>query len=180
MFCPKCGQSNPNNGKFCRSCGTDLGNVSTALSNPQQPVQRLVNHKGRPISIEGAVTKVFSGLAFLAVAIALGFSIGKGWWFWMLIPAFGSLGSGIAQYLQIRRAEKGLPVYSASAQPELPSPQSQAFTPAGSALPPPQAGFASADSRYKTGDLVPPSVTDNTTRHLEMDSEGKTMALPKE
>ena len=35
-------------------------------------------------------------------------------------------------------------------------------------------------SIYDTGDLVaPPSVTEDTTRHLEMDSEGKTMTLPK-
>ena len=181
MFCPKCGQSNPDNGKFCRSCGTDLGNVSSALSNPPpQQQQRLVNHKGRPIHIEGAVTKIFTGLAFLAVAIALAFSIGRGWWFWMLIPAFGSLGTGIAQYMQIRRAEKGLPVYNPAAPAELPSQQGQAFTPAGSALPPQQTDFVSTESRYKTGDLVPPSVTDNTTRHLEMESEGKTMTLPKQ
>ena len=32
MFCPKCGIQNPDAGKFCRSCGTDLGNVSDALS----------------------------------------------------------------------------------------------------------------------------------------------------
>ncbi|MGI8670151.1 MAG: zinc-ribbon domain-containing protein, partial [Aridibacter sp.] len=23
MFCPKCGTQNPENGKFCRKCGTD-------------------------------------------------------------------------------------------------------------------------------------------------------------
>ncbi|MEO6587821.1 MAG: hypothetical protein ABIP06_00715, partial [Pyrinomonadaceae bacterium] len=35
-------------------------------------------------------------------------------------------------------------------------------------------------SIYDTGDLqIPPSVTDHTTRHLEIDKEGKTMTLPK-
>ena len=49
-----------------------------------------------------------------------------------------------------------------------------------SALPPPQAEFVPApESRYKTGDLVPPSVTEATTRHLDLDSEGQTMTLPK-
>jgi len=46
-------------------------------------------------------------------------------------------------------------------------------------LPPPQTQWVAPESKYKTGDLVPPSVTDNTTRHLEMDSEGQTMTLPK-
>jgi len=48
-------------------------------------------------------------------------------------------------------------------------------------LPPAQQQFVApmAESRYKTGDLVPPSVTDDTTRQLQMDQEGQTMALPK-
>jgi len=92
----------------------------------------------------------------------------------MLIPAFGSLGSGVAQYMQIRRAEKNLPVYS-------PVVDEKAFgTSPNNALPPQQTQWVSPESKYKTGDLVPPSVTDNTTRHLEMDSEGKTMTLPKD
>lgn len=170
MFCPKCGQQNPETGKFCRSCGTDLGNVTSALAAPR--TQQLVNSKGRPINWEGAITKLFSGLAFLVVSIALAFTIGKGWWFWMLIPAFMSLGSGVAQIIQLKKAEKNMPVYSPFvAADSLPPAQNPS-------LPPPQTQFVSSESQYKTGDLVPPSVTDNTTRHLEMDSESKTMALP--
>jgi len=174
MFCPKCGQQNPETGKFCRSCGTDLGNISHALSSPAQlKPQQILNHKGKPISYESAIAKIFSGMAFIAVAIALAFTIGKGWWFWMLIPAFGSLGSGIAQWLQIRNAQKGQPAFSpVSPTLDRPSDNSQ--------LPPAQQQWAPSESRYKTGDLVPPSVTDSTTRHLELDPEGKTMTLPKE
>src|SRR6478735_5526259 len=168
MFCPKCGQQNPETGKFCRSCGTDLGNISQALSSPAAvKAQQLLNHKGKPISYESAIAKIFSGLAFVAVAIALSFTIGKGWWFWMLIPAFGSLGSGVAQWLQIRNAQKHqLLANPAAATPAFdradPNPQ----------LSPAQQQWTSAGSPYKTGDLVPPSVTDSTTRHLELDSEG--------
>jgi len=176
MFCPKCGGQNPEEGKFCRSCGTDLGNVSSALSRDPASVspQRLLNSKGKPFSYESAITKMFSGVAFFAVAIALAFSIGKGWWFWLLIPAFTSLGAGIAQYIQIRRAEKGQVVYTPGITASLAAESPK------SGLPPQQATWVAPESRYKTGDLVPPSVTDNTTRHLEMDSEGKTMTLPKQ
>lgn len=173
MFCPKCGQQNPDNGKFCRSCGTDLGNVSGALA-AQPPMQQLLNRKGKPIHWEGAITKFFTGLAFLIISIILAFSnTGHGWWYWLLIPAFGSIGSAVAQYYQLKRSEKGLPVYSPVAPPkELDSVPNDS-------LPPQQTQWASPESKYKTGDLVPSSVTDNTTRHLEMDSEGKTMTLPK-
>jgi hypothetical protein len=175
MFCPKCGGQNPDNGKFCRSCGTDLGNVSSALAAPpQNQAQRLVNHKGKPIHWEGAIAKLFTGLAFLAVAIALAFSgTGRGWWFWMLIPAFGSLGTGVAQYMQLRRAEKGQMLYQSSLTPPLDNPA------ANRALSPQQQQWAAPESRYKTGDLVPPSVAEGTTRHLEIDKEGQTMALPE-
>src|SRR6476660_6706456 len=113
MFCPKCGQQNPETGKFCRGCGTDLGNVVNAMTGslPQQP--QLLDHKGKPVSWDRAIVKFFSGVAFIVVAFALFFT-GKGnnWWFWMLIPGFMGLGAGFAQYVQLRKAERGMPVYS--------------------------------------------------------------------
>lgn len=176
MFCPKCGQQNPENGKFCRGCGTDLGNVTNALSAP--PVsQSLVDKKGKPVSWEGAITKFATGFAFLAIAIVLGVTNmagGRVWWFWMLIPAFTMIGSGVAQYVQLKKAEKGLlPQTPIESKPNLTAGPN-------TALPPAQTSWVTPESRYKTGDLVPPSVTDGTTRHLEMDSEGKTMTLPKQ
>jgi uncharacterized membrane protein YvbJ len=72
MFCPKCGIQNPETGKFCRSCGTDLGNVSDALSGKLPAAQPLIGRKGRPITLESAITKFFMGIAFLVISIALG------------------------------------------------------------------------------------------------------------
>jgi hypothetical protein len=173
MFCPKCGTQNPENGKFCRSCGTDLGNVSDALTgNLSRPVQ-IMDRKGRPISYERAIVKMFTGLAFVVVVIALAFTQrGYPWWFWMLIPGFTSLGAGVAQYVQLRKMEKGNS-FTSTIQPTFMPPVSN------QSLPPTQTEYVSPESRYKTGDLVPPSVTDSTTRHLELDSEGRTMTLPK-
>ena len=174
MFCPKCGIQNPETGKFCRSCGTDLGNVSDALSGKLPAAQSLVNHKGKPISLESAITKFFMGVAFLAISIVLGVSgRGTGWWFWMLIPALMFIGSGIAQYLQLKNAGRSGARFAPTDQNAI---SGAANNPA---LPPTQTNYVSAESTYKTGDLVPPSVTDTTTKHLEMNSEGETMTLPK-
>jgi hypothetical protein len=183
MFCQKCGTKNPDNGKFCRSCGTDLVTVSDVektsnqrfgMMEPIQPMT-LTSRRGRPINLESALGKLFMGLAFMVVAIILGFT-GKasGWWYWMLIPAFGMLGSGIAQYIQI----KNNPQQSLSPAPQN-FPDRVSAGSQNTALPPAQTEYVSPDSRYKTGDLVPPSVAENTTRHLELDKEGKTMTLPK-
>ena len=175
MFCPKCGQSNPETGKFCRSCGTDLGNVSEALSGKlPRDKSCAFNSKGKPISYESAATKFFMGVAFVVIAVVLGISgRGGGWWFWMLIPALMFVGSGAAQFIQIRKFEQGRASFSAE------STTAVAAAPSNTGLPPPQTNFVTPESRYKTGDLVPPSVTDGTTRHLELDSEGQTMTLPK-
>jgi len=174
MFCPKCGNQNPETGKFCRSCGTDLGNVSNALAGRPTEQRRMVNHKGKPISLESAITKFFMGIAFLGIAIILGITeAGKGWWFWMLIPALMFVGSGIAQYLQLKSAGQSGAAFASTDRNEI-----SGGAPA-NALPPTQNEYVAAESRYKTGDLVPPSVTDNTTRHLEMESEDKTQTLPR-
>ncbi|HEV7700258.1 MAG TPA: zinc-ribbon domain-containing protein [Pyrinomonadaceae bacterium] len=179
MFCPKCGTQNPDEGVFCRSCGIRLSNATAPLgSTPTMQVERLVNRKGKPISYESAIAKICSGLAFIIIACILGYTGaagGRGWWFWMLIPGFGSLGTGIAHWLTIRNAVKpGTPMVDSVYR------ENSISGGSGAGLPPAQQQWAAADSSYKTGDLVPPSVTDNTTRHLELDKEGRTMTLPKQ
>ena len=134
--------------------------------------------KNESVNWETAVSKIFTGLAFLIVAAILGVTGVAGarvWWFWMLIPAFGALGSGFAQYIQLKKMEKReLNLAAPHQQPAFPT------APQNSALPPTQTEYVAPDSRYKTGDLVPPSVTEHTTRHLQMNSEGETISLPKQ
>ena len=171
MFCPKCGIKNPDDGKFCRSCGTDLGNVSDVLSGKLQITKGCTNSKGKPISLESSLTKLFMGVAFLAVSIVLGVSgMGRGWWFWMLIPALMFIGGGIAQFIQVRSVSRASGGFSTIDQNVI-----SGAMPNVGALPPTQTNCVAPESRNRTGDLLPPSVPDGTTRHLEMNAEGEKM-----
>jgi hypothetical protein len=143
--------------------------------------QNLRDRIGKQLNWDGAITKIFTGLAFLIVSIILGvtgMAGGKAWWFWLLIPAFGSLGSGIAQYVQLKKYEGQNVNFAPPEQASMPA------APENSALPPSQADYVAPpkQSIYDTGDLAPApsSVTESTTRHLQMDTEGETMTLPKQ
>jgi ribosomal protein L40E len=107
MFCPKCGTENPESGKFCRSCGIDLGNVSAVVSGKltAQPMQYL-DHRGRIRSNDpnhiysSAIRSLVMGIGFLAIAIVLlttNAANGQKWWWAMLFPAFSMLATGASQ-----------------------------------------------------------------------------------
>ena len=148
MFCTKCATQNLDGASFCRSCGANISLVPQALTGQ---ITRPSEEKGltndeqcaipgrrRELTLDHSFKNVAIGIAFLIIAIALSRSIGAGWWFWMLIPAFSLLGTGIAQYVRIREREN-------RSTPSLPAPPSR-----------------------PTEQLRPPapSVTEGTTRHL--------------
>ena len=192
MFCPKCGTQNPETGKFCRSCGTDLGNVSAALSgnlpaNMSDAGVAHIHHEARrrqdPNEVFGdGVRNIILGVGFLIVSMALlltNVAGGRAWWWAMLFPAFGMLASGISSYLKYQRMEKrqGASLNQNQTTNLFNQPPSNA------ALPPTQADYVRPQQKsvYDTGELYqkPPSVTEPTTRHLEINNEGETMTLPK-
>lgn len=161
MFCPKCATQNLEGASFCRSCGANISLIPHALSGQlpqakedeeQYTGRRGRRRHGREPSLDHACKNVFMGIAFLLVSIALAFSrMGYGWWFWMLIPAFSLMGSGVAQYIRLKEREK------------------QSFLP-GSVGQPSMQPRRRVDEfpTRNTGELVasPPSVTEGTTRHL--------------
>jgi hypothetical protein len=116
--------------------------------------RRQRKRQGKELRLDHAFKNIFMGMAFLLVAIALAFSIGKFWWFWMLIPAFSMLGTGLAQFIRIKEEEKKGGLRGIPAQP-VPSPLQAPMN--NQQLPP-----------RNTGEMVapPPSVTEGTTRHL--------------
>ena len=161
MFCPKCATQNLDGASYCRSCGANISLVPQALlGQPPQVIEDDAIEYGRrgrrkhrkELSLDHAFKNVFMGIAFLLVSIALSFSLmGRGWWFWMLIPAFSMMGTGIAQYIRIREREKRFFQMGGGVQPSLQAPPRVASFPT-----------------RNTGELVPPppSVTEGTTRHL--------------
>jgi hypothetical protein len=116
-------------------------------------------------NIDNAVRSLFTGIAFLLVAFALAFSrIGTGWWFWMLIPAFSMMGTGVAQYMRIKEREKRAFQPGTFGQPSMQSRPPMNTLPA-----------------RNTGELVPPpSVTEGTTRHLGAEAATRHFDSPSE
>jgi hypothetical protein len=195
MFCPKCGTENPDKGKFCRSCGTDIGVVTKALAKKSYTgddyslADNEYDHslsgfdkrgkpKKSPDDLFGhGIKEVFGGSAFAIIACILLFTNmmgGSVWGFWLFIPAGFMIGNGISSMWKAKRMEKRMEL-SANQQNFL----GQSHTKA--ELPPSKTDYISPakDVKYDTGDLVPPSVVENTTRQLELDSESETMTLPK-
>jgi hypothetical protein len=149
MFCPKCAAQNLDGASFCRSCGANISLVPQALTGqlvpPESsvPEERHGRRRGRALTLDQAFKNIFIGFAFLFIAIALSRSIGQGWWFWMLIPAFSLMGTGIAQFIRIREREKQGLLNPPPATPVLPE-----------------------------RPIARPSVTEGTTRHLDKPGHG--------
>jgi hypothetical protein len=172
MFCPKCATENISGARFCRSCGIDVSLIPQALAGtlPQAaPVaedddddsyrSRRRHRRDKHPSIEGGLRNIFVGVGFLMVAIALAFTpMGRMWWFWMMIPAFSMIGTGVAQYTNAKNAEKALPPHATQGDAQLP-----------------RSAFAGELPTRERSDFMapPPTVTEGTTRHLGAEARAK-------
>jgi zinc-ribbon domain len=162
MFCPKCATQNLDGASFCRGCGANISLVSQALNGQmtqaQPPVEEVdeggafcSTRRGRgrkELTLDQAFKNVFVGVAFLIIAIALSRSIGQGWWFWMLIPAFSLMGTGLAQYIRVRESTKRASLVA----------------------PPMQRTFAEPPRAHEELRAPVASVTEGTTRHLGVEA----------
>ncbi|HYP25384.1 MAG TPA: zinc ribbon domain-containing protein [Blastocatellia bacterium] len=168
MYCPNCAAVNTEGVKFCRSCGANLSLVPQALTG-QLPEDR-TTHRGKrrkekkPPSLSEGIMQTFTGIGFLLVSFAVFFfaPAGKIWWFWMLLPAFSMMGKGVAEIISYHNQGKSKATLPFSQQPvQYPQnlyPQDQYSQPPRAEELPPR----------NTGPIFPPpSVTENTTRHLD-------------
>jgi zinc ribbon protein len=166
MFCPKCAAQNLDGASFCRVCGANISLVPQALTGQMQqivPAEPLTKSDRRAMrrapTLDNAFRNAFMGIAFLLITFALMASdMGRGWWFWMLIPAFSLMGTGIAQYIRYRENKnQSLPGFSTAQPPIQAAPSRPVFNAPG------------------TAELLasPPSVTEGTTRHLGVEAPTK-------
>ncbi len=158
MFCPKCATQNLDGASFCRTCGANISLVPQALTGqianaPDEEVdhrrRRRRNRDSKEATLDQAFKNAFMGIAFLLIAIVVSrLAIGQTWWFWMLLPAFSMMGTGIAQYIRVREKEKR------------------------TALQPPPVGRAFPERPRNVDELMSPapSVTEGTTRHLGVEA----------
>jgi hypothetical protein len=189
MFCPKCAAQNAENVRFCRNCGIELEAVSAALSgrltlknNSGCNDEEMSNDPDKLWSI--FISKLLTGLAFVLIAIYLTISGtigGNVWGFWLLIPGAALMASGISSYFKVERIER-----NAAARLAQTNPMNAALPPqnANNALPPRQTLFANeyaAPVRNTEELFTPPSsVTEGTTRHLNVNTENETINLPNQ
>ncbi len=184
MFCQQCGTKNPYNGKFCRNCGIDLSAISVVPGGEITQPEYLTGSKKRikqndPDELWSAGLKnIILGIGFLIVAIVLlltNVAGGRNWWWAMLFPAFSLLAGGIGSLSKSKRLEKKqTTAFVAVDQNYLTN------APPNAVLPSKQTEYVKPQiSIYDTGELIPPSVIEGTTRHLEINREGETMTLPK-
>jgi zinc-ribbon domain len=153
MFCPKCATQNLDGASFCRGCGANISLVPQALTGQIiQPVPAEVDDfhtrrrrkRDREATLDRAFKNIFMGVAFLIIAIALSSTMfGQTWWFWMLLPAFSMMGTGIAQYIRVRERERR----------------------AAALAPPPLGQMFPEQARPPVA-----SVTEGTTRHLGVEA----------
>ena len=158
MFCPKCATQNLDGASFCRGCGANISLVPQAMTGqivqPQpEEIEERGGHKRKrkrdsELTLEQSFKNIFLGIAFLIVAIALSRTIGAVWWFWMLLPAFSLMGTGLAQYIRVREREKR------------------------AALMPPPIAHTFPEQTRPPSELRAPvaSVTEGTTRHLGVEA----------
>jgi hypothetical protein len=155
MFCPKCATQNVDGASFCRTCGANISLVPQALTGQlmQPPPAEVegacgIGRRGRELTLEQPFKNFFLGIAFVIVSIVLSRTVGQGWWFWMLIPAFMMMATGLAQFIRLQEQQK-----RASLAP-----------------PPMSRPFVEAPRLTDELKAPVPSVTEGTTRHLGVEA----------
>jgi len=163
MYCPNC-TAVIEGSKYCRACGANVSLVAQALTGQLgsgELAEATAERRSRVI--EKAVSSLFSGLGLIVASIAvLNFAPGgRIWWYWLLVPAFASIGHAASQYLRYREIGRSRQVESPEALTARLSADRLGVQPGEPSLERLQSG------QVNQRDLTPASVVEQTTRHLE-------------
>ena len=155
MFCPKCGSQNTDETRFCRGCGADVGNVLAVVEG--KPVSQ-ASEKHLDLYSRG-LRGLMLGFGFLIVSgVSFGISMRLAvLGIFALAFAVLCLATGVSRLVEAK-ALKRL---------REPDRDKQALTSGQDAY------LELPRSIYETDALptTPHSVTDHTTRHLELDPD---------
>ena len=152
MFCPKCGQQNNEDTRFCRGCGADLSGVLAVVEGKPPRVaaadEKYVELYSRGVNglLLAAGFFIVSGIAWILSPAALIITL------FALMFAFAMLATGISRFVQAR----GLRKLKEGDVSSLPAGRVNYLKP--------------SRSIYETDDLVPTSVTERTTNLLSKDA----------
>lgn len=164
MFCPKCGIENPDSSKFCRSCGGNLTNVLAVVNGEIMSQNSLAVENNADELYSKGIRNAIIGTGFELVGFLL-FTMPGNTIFWLLflIPGFCILANGAMQIVKAEALKKQRKLRAnAVQQPTL------ASQPVNS-LPESNTEYVSPLSKFTTKDLVVPSVTEETTKHLKVE-----------
>jgi hypothetical protein len=108
MYCPNCASQNNDDAKFCRTCGANLSLISQALTGEVSQVRHDKHGKSEhksPPSFPNGVGTIIGGFGFILAAFGVLYwgPAGEIWWFWMFIPALGTIGKGVAECLSAKQ-----------------------------------------------------------------------------
>jgi len=161
MFCPKCGQRNEGDYKFCRGCGENLKAIAKAMERRwlklfYRALDGYIRRQNRKLPGSARSFRIFGWLALMSIVMSLMsglFGDSKDWWVWASLMLLALLAS-FWDYVSFQRlSATGSRDNRSSTQP--------------ASLPDSAAELPSAPTTNEL-ELAPPfSVAESTTRRLE-------------
>ena len=156
MYCPKCATENGDGSKFCRQCGSNISLVPQAMSGTLPEAREYDEAAANKVAgkVESGIKKTLIGLCFVLVAMVMLISRNHDGWI-MLIPAAILIGKGVSQILALRYLRyAGLLTAPKASQP-IPT------------------GTLDQTRQRLLDTPVPPSVTEQTTRHMNQPAQDR-------